>query len=161
MEINGLQILFQMINFGVVFGAVVVLLYKPIMKMLDERAAKVEEAERVAAAAMSEKEEIDSLKKKARTQSEKDAAKVLEKATEDAKELKAKLTKEVKEEVATLREKEMKKWEAQMKAAQEAMEKKVTELSVAVASKVLGAEIDAKTHKSLIAQSIKELEKAL
>jgi F0F1-type ATP synthase membrane subunit b/b' len=48
MEINFLQILFQAINFGVVFGAITFLLYKPVMKMLDERAKKIAEGQSAA-----------------------------------------------------------------------------------------------------------------
>jgi len=37
MDIQLPQIIFQIVNFGVVVGALTYLLYKPVKKMLDER----------------------------------------------------------------------------------------------------------------------------
>ncbi len=159
MEINILQILFQAVNFGVVFGALTFFLYKPILKVLDDRRKKTEEAQIFAEEASREKEEIESMKKRAKTQADKDAVKVMEEAKEEVKALKAKLTKEAKEEVTELRKKELAKVEAETKARAAAAEAEVTKLSIAIASKVLGKAVDAKEHKSLIASSIKELDK--
>lgn len=161
MEINGLQILFQLINFGVVFGAVTYLLYKPVIKMLDERAKKVQEGQLAAAASLKEKDEIESMKKKAKTASEREAAKEFEKAESDAKELKSKLTKEAREEIKDWKEKEMKKWAIEKEGMKKDMEKQVSDMALAIASKVLGTTVDKKAHASLITSSIKELEKAL
>lgn len=161
MEINGLQILFQIINFGVVFGAISVLLYKPVMKILDERAAKVHAGQVAAEQSIKEKEEIDALKRKSKSQGEREAAKLFEKAEGDAKDMKAKLSKEAREEVKTWKEKEMKKWEAERSSMQSDMEKHVADMAVAIASKVIGQAVDKKTHASLISASIKDLEKAL
>lgn len=161
MEINGLQILFQIINFGVVFGAISFLLYKPVMKMLDERAKKIEEGRLAAEKSIKEKDEIENLKKKAKSQGERDAAKVFEKAEADAKELKSKLSKEAKEEIKDWKEKEMKKWEQEKLAMKKEMEKSVGDLAIAIASKVLGAQVGKKEHNSLISDSLKDLEKAL
>lgn len=161
MEINGLQILFQIINFGVVFGAISYLLYKPVMKVLDERAKKIEEGQLAAEMSIREKNEIDVLKKKSKTTADKEASKLLEKAELDAKELKSKLSKEARDEVKGWKEKEMKKWEAEAAGMRKEMEKQVSELAIAVASKVLGKSIDKKEHASLIISSLKDLEKAL
>ena len=161
MEINGLQILFQIINFGVVFGAVSFLLYKPVIKVLDDRAKKMAEGEKAANESLRERDELEVMKKKTKTQAEKDAAKLLEKAQEEAKELKSTLTKEVKAEIKEMKEKEMKKWEAEKEGMKKDIESQVTKMSLAIASKVLGTEIDKKGHVSLINSSIKELEKAI
>lgn len=160
MEINILQILFQIINFGVVFGAITILLYRPIMKMLDERAKKIDDARLAAETSLKEKDEIEALKKKTKSTGEREVAKTLEKAEAEAKELKTKLMREAKDEIKTWREKEMKKWEQEKAGIAKEMEKSVPELSVAIAAKVLGAHIDKKDHMALINSSLKELEKA-
>ncbi len=159
MEINIAQILFQIINFGVVFVALTYFLAKPITKMLDERRQKTEDAAKAAEETLREREDVENMKKKAKTQTEKDAQAVIEQARADAKELKNKLTKEAKEEVAQLKEKELQKMASEKKAMMEQMEKQVSSLSIAIASKVLGAEVSEKTHKALISSSIKELGK--
>lgn len=161
MEINVLQIIFQLINFGVVFGALTYFLTKPILKMIDERRAKTEEAAKATEEALRERDAADTMKKKAKVQSEKDAQAVIDSAKLEAKDLKAKLSKETKDEVNALRAKEIAKMESEMKGKQEETEKEVVKLSVAIASKVIGKEVDEKTHKSLISQSIKDLAKAI
>ncbi len=161
MEINGLQILFQLVNFGVVFAALTFLLYKPVLKILDERRQKIEEGQKAAQASISQQEEIEAMKKKASTQANKDAAQTIEKAKEEAKELKARLSKEAKEEVKIAKEKELTKLQDEMKEMKAAQEKQVAQMAVAVASKVIGAAVDEKAHAKLIDQSIKELEKAV
>ncbi len=161
MEINVLQIIFQLINFGVVFAALTYFLTKPILKMIDERRSKTDEAIKAAEESLREREQVETMKKKAKVQAEKDALAVIDVAKGEAKELKAKLSKETKDEVNVLRAKEIAKMESEMKGKQEETEKEVLKLSVAIASKVIGKEIDEKAHKTLIAQSIKDLAKAL
>lgn len=161
MEINVMQILFQIVNFGVVFVALTYLLTKPITKMLDDRRAKTEEAARAAEETLREKEAIEAMKKKAKTQAEKDADKVIEDAKADAKDLKTKLAKEVKEEIAALRTKELEKIESEKKGRQEEMEKQVSKFSVEIAAKVIGEEVSEKTHKSLISSALKDLAKVM
>lgn len=161
MEINIAQVIFQIINFGVVFAALTYFLTGPIMKILDDRRKQTEEASKAAEEALRERDSVEAMKKKAKTQAERDADKVMEDAKADAKELKAKLTKEVKDEVSALRAKELEKVESEKKARMEEMEKQVAKLSVAIASKVIGEEVDEKKHKSLISASLKDLAKAI
>lgn len=161
MDINGLQILFQIINFGVVFGAISFLLFKPFMKMLDERAAKIEAGRLAAESSLKEKEEIESMKKKAKATSEREAAKAFEKTEGDVKELKTKLTHEAKEELKAWKEKEVKKWEAEKVAMKKEVEKSIVDMALAMTAKILGAEVDKKAHSALIASSLKDLEKII
>lgn len=161
MEINVLQIIFQLINFGVVFGALTYFLTKPVTKMLDDRRAKTDEAMKAAEESLREREQVETMKKKAKVQADKDAQSTIDAAKVEAKELKNKLTKEAKEEVSAQRVKDMAKIEAEIKGKQEETEKEVVKLSVAIASKVIGKEVDEKTHKSLISASIKDLAKAI
>lgn len=162
MEINGLQILFQVINFGVIFAVLVKFLYKPILKVLDDRRAKVEEGQHAAESSIREKGEIENLKKKARSQSEKEASKFLEEARDEAKLLKVKLSKEVKEEMKQVRENEMEKWQSELAGMKAELEKQVGKTAIAVAEKILGEELkDKKTQAKLVADAVKDLEKAL
>ena len=86
------------------------LLYKPILKMLDDRAKKVEEADKAAQETLREKEEMDALKKKSKVQADRDAAKLLEKAREQAAELKNELAKKAKDELHQEHEKALSVW---------------------------------------------------
>ncbi|HZZ98943.1 MAG TPA: ATP synthase F0 subunit B [Candidatus Saccharimonadia bacterium] len=157
MDIRLDQILFQIINFGVVFGAVTYFLYKPVTKMLEERSQKTLEAENAAAEAMAEKASIDALKAKAKLQAEKDAAKMLDMAKSQAGELKKKLEADAKVVVKAEREKAVKSMEQEKKAMQAELERQAASAVVAVTAKVLGKAISKTEHAALISKSLKEI----
>jgi len=160
MDIKLDQIIFQIINFGVVFGALTYFLYKPVTKLLEERAQKVADAEKATAHALREKDEIESLKGKTKSQAEKDAAKVLEKAKEQAAQLKKELEKQAKDEIRSEKEKAMKSLEAEKASMAREMQKEFAQAVYAVAEKLLGKAVDKKSHADLIDKSLKELAKA-
>lgn len=157
MDIRLDQILFQIINFGVVAGALTYFLYKPVVKMLEDRSQKVLQAEKAAQASLEEKASIDTLKAKTKTQAEKEAAQLLEKAKLQASELKKELAQKAKEEVKAEREKAMKSLELEKKGYQADLEREMASTVYAVTEKVLGKAIDKKEHAALIDKSLKEI----
>jgi F-type H+-transporting ATPase subunit b len=84
MDIQLPQILFQIINFGVVAGALTFLLYKPVKKMLQERSNRIEEAQKAAEASIAQNKNIEEMKKKIQKQAEEKAAALVDEATKDA-----------------------------------------------------------------------------
>lgn len=160
MDIKLDQIIFQIINFGVVFGALTYFLYKPVTKLLEERAQKVADAEKAAAHTLRERDEIESLKSKTKSQAEKDAVKLLEKAKEQAAQLKKELEKQAKDEIRAEKEKAMKALEADKASMAREMQKEFAQAVYAVAEKLLGKAVDKKAHADLIDKSLKELAKA-
>lgn len=157
MEIRLDQILFQIINFGVVFAALTYFLYKPVVKMLEERSRKTAEAEKAAMASLEEKANIDTLKAKAKTQAEREAMQLLDKAKTQAAELKKELSAKVKDEVKAEREKALKNLEAEKKNSLAQLDREMADAVVAVSAKVLGKAIDKKEHAALIEKSLKEI----
>lgn len=157
MDIRLDQILFQIVNFGVVVGLLTYYLYKPVMKLLEERSQKVLLAEKAAQQSIEEKEQMDVLKQKTKIQVEKEAAQLLEKAKVQAQELKRGLTQQAKEEVKVEREKTMKSLELEKKGYQADLEREMAAAVYAVTEKVLGKAIDKKQHAELIDKSLKEI----
>lgn len=158
MEIHLSQIIFQIINFGVVLGALTFLLYKPILKTLQNRSKKIEESQKAAEEILTEKEEIDRIKKDTLSKAKKEAAKLVEQASDLAEEKKGELMKKAKAEVKVYLEDEKKKWEAEKKTLLKNMEKDFSQAVMSVTDKILGKNIiDAKSHTKLIDQSIKEV----
>jgi|GEM_PF-764780 len=157
MEIKLSQIIFQMINFGVVFGAITYLLYKPISKMLEERADKVEKAQIAADESMREREEIEKLKKQQKLEAEKQASKILEEAKDDAVTKKKILMKQAKDEADAEKAKLLKAWEQEKQTMVGDMQKDFEKAVFAVSEKLIGSIDDKAKHAKLIDQSIKEL----
>lgn len=161
MDIKLDQILFQMVNFGVVFGALVYFLYKPVTKLLDDRAKRTAEGEKAALEAMRERDEAEAVKAKTKTQADREAAKLLEKAKEQAAALKKELTQQAKEEVKAEKDKAIKALEEEKKQVVREMQKEFAQSVYVVAEKLLGKAVDKKTHADLIDKSLKELAKVI
>jgi len=63
MEINIWQVLFQVINFGVILFVLNKILYKPVLKLLDDRAKKINEGQAMAEKNLKEAAELDKVRK--------------------------------------------------------------------------------------------------
>lgn len=154
MEINIYQILFQILNFGVVMFILNKVLYKPVMKMLDERAKKINEGMSQAEKNLKAGEEIEKTKKAEISKARKEASSIIAAAESDARrkadEIIKKAHDKAKEEVAkmtTAAEKELDNARAKL-------QKEAVSIAAAMAKKALeGAltakEVDAITSKML------------
>ncbi len=135
--IDGKLLLAQLVNFGVLFVALTWLLYKPVMKTLDERAAKIAQGV----------EDAELASKKAETADE-DAAKVVKGAETEAEGIvagardlagseKARIMKEAEARAAQVAaDAEARATETAAKALRDS-EKEIARLAVLAAEKVL------------------------
>jgi F-type H+-transporting ATPase subunit b len=161
MDIQLPQIIFQIINFSVVLGALTYLLYKPVLKVLDERAKRVAESQEAAQKAIAEGEKLEELKKSTKQKAEKDAAKFLEDASVSAKERKSQLLAQAKEEALQEVERLRQAWNDEKRASVQAMKTEFSQAVIATAQKVIGASVDAKAQSKLIDQEFNNLLKTL
>lgn len=161
MDIQLSQIIFQIINFGIVVGALTFLLYKPMLKALEQRALRIQEAEKAANQMISEKEKMEQTKQKMLADAKKEAANIMNEIEEKAQEREAELMKKAEQEVEVFIEEEKVKWESEKKQMIKALEQDFSDAVFQVAEKVIGASIDQKAHAKLIDQSITEVIKAL
>lgn len=154
MDIQLPQILFQIINFGVVMGALTFLLYKPIQKIMDERAEKIVEGQAAAQEAVEEKAKLATLRAKLEKEAERKAAALLEKAaekaTEQKKEILAKARQEAEAEVAKLKA----QWQTEKQQLVRSAEQDMIKAVMAVAQRVVGLKLDAQTDATLIAAEL-------
>lgn len=156
MEINVYQILFQIFNFGVVMYLLNRVLYKPVMKLLDDRAKKINEGMSQAEKNLKAGEEIEKTKKAELAKARKEATALLSTATADARrkadEIIKKAHDKAKEDVAKLTasaEKEL----AQSKAR---LEKETVSLAGALAKKALEGALSAKEIEAITSKLIKQ-----
>ena len=161
MEIQVAQIIFQIINFGVVFGALSYLLYKPIIKILNERAQKIEEGQVAAQKAIAEQEKIEEMKKQIRQKADKEAAKMLEEVNKAAVDRKSKLTAQAKEEALAEVDRLRNAWNDEKRKSLKDMQSQFSEAVIAAAEKVVGESLSAKTHAKLIEEEFNTLVKSL
>ena len=84
MDIKVTQILFQIVNFSVVVDALTYLLYKPVLKIFEERTRRIEEGQKAAEQSLKSREEVDAMKAEMQTALKKERAQMLKAAQEEA-----------------------------------------------------------------------------
>lgn len=161
MEIQIAQILFQAINFFVVFGALTFLLVKPITKILDQRAQRIADAQRAASETLLEKEQIEAYKAKVKKATDQKAADLIEEAKQRAKDKEKELLTEAREKAQAEIEKLISDWKKSQKKQEAQIKAEFETRVLAAAEKVIGKSLDAKKHAALIDSELESLLKAI
>lgn len=161
MDIQLTQILFQIINFSVVVGAVSFLLYKPVLKIFDERAKRIAEGEKAAAKAQIAYNEIEKKQRQVESDLKKERNQVIKDAQLEAQERKdaiiADAKNQAKAEIAELKT----QWENEKAMLFKKAEKDMAEAVMTVAEKVIADALNEKAASKLIDTELKKIIKAL
>ncbi len=161
MDIQLPQIIFQIVNFSVVAGALTYLLYKPVQKIMDERANKIIEGQKAADAALREKEAIEALKKKSQSEAEKAASSLMEETKKAAETRSQELLAQTQEHGKAQLVKLQAEWQNEKKELVKELKTQFADAVVATAEKVVGESLDAKAQSKLIDQELNTLLKSL
>ncbi len=155
MEINIYQILFQILNFGVVMYLLNKVLYQPVIKMLDDRAKKINEGMSQAEKNLKAGEEIEKTKKAEVSKARKEASTIITAAEVDAKkkadEIIKKAHDKAKEEVASM----TKAAEKEIENAKTKLQKEAATIAAAMAKKALEGALSAKEIETITAKMLK------
>lgn len=157
MEIQLPQIIFQIINFSVVVGALSFFLYKPVQKILDERANRIAEGQKAAEKAIADQAAMEDLKKTLKKDADKQAAAILEQANAEAKKQAQELLKQAQEHAQAELLKVQNEWNAEKKELVKDLKQQFADAVVSATEKVVGTSIDSKAHAKLIDQELTQL----
>lgn len=157
MDIQLPQIIFQIINFSVVVGGLTYLLYKPILKVLEERAQRIEEAQKAAIDTLAKQEKQEEVKKQKEKEAQKQAAEIIAEAKKEAAKLSADLTQKAQEHAKAQILKFQNEWQEQKKEMISDLKKQFAKEVIKTSEKVLGAQLDQKAHAKLIDEELKTL----
>lgn len=159
MSIKWYQLLFQVINFGVLVFVLNKFLYKPIVNIIKQRNKKIEDSIKAAEATLKEKAKIEEIKKQAVEEAEKEAVKIVEAAKKEA----GKTSKSLIDQAKTEAEQEVdKKFQLMVEklAEQEAkITGRITDLVIKTTSRVLKDSLTPKEQKLIIDKEIDQLKK--
>lgn len=144
MEINFWQVLFQIVNFGVIFLVLKKYLYKPVLKLLSDRRDKINAG--LAAAEKNLKAEKDSEdeKKVILTKARKEASVIIKDATLESKKQADAIIKEAKEKASLEAARIVTKAENEATQKQKEASLALKDLVIATTSKVLSESLSAK-----------------
>ncbi len=142
------------VSFLILFGLLSVVLYKPVLKMLDERQAKIKEsmdqAEQIKLQTETTKEEIRSQLDSAR----KEGQKIIAQAEEIGNKLKAEAKEEARKEAEALIAKAKTEMQIQRDKDINELREQFADIAISAAEKVIDTTLDKKKHQELIEETL-------
>ncbi len=159
MEALGINIptlIAQLINFGILFALLSLVAYKPIMKMLDERAKRVkesmEQAEEIKAQAARAEENVKQQIEAGR----KEGQEIVARAMRTGEELRQKAEQEAKQQGEALIAKARDEIQRERDEAIGEIRQEFADLAITAAEKVIDRSLDKEAHRQLIAKVLED-----
>ncbi len=157
MNINILQILFQIVNFSILLFLLKKYLYRPILKVLEQRARKIQEGLEAAEKSILEREKLEHDKKKLAIEAEKDAHKILEGARIRAQKMEKDFLEKAHLEAESRFRKSESLSQARMRQLEHELERKFAETVVSTTESMLIQELSLEQQRMIINNQIKRL----
>ena len=149
-------VLVAIVQFLILFFLLQRFLWGPIQKTLQARADRIREGLEAAEAAKRDRTQMKAETEKLLTEARREAAAIAERATKAAELAAADIRAQAKTEADRLRERAKVEADQLHQQALAQLRSEVASMAVLAASKILGREVDANTHRSLIERSIDE-----
>lgn len=156
--IEPMQLIVQVINFTILVIVLTKFLYKPILKMLDERKKKIEEGLTLAKDMAVKEEELQKEKEKVLEKAKKDGDKIIEEYKVQAKKIEAEIINLANEEAKRLKEKAILNLEEEKIKMWSDLRKQLLILALEMSQKVIGDILNDKNQKMILEKKLKLLE---
>ncbi len=154
--INVPSLIAQAVNFGILFGLLYLLAYKPIMKMMDTRANKIKESLPQAESVKQQAEVAEQETAKRIEEANASGQKIVGQAVQAAEEVKRRAMQDAKKEADALLVKAQAEIIQEKEEAISELRKEVADLAVVVAGKAISASLDKETQRKIIDNALKE-----
>ncbi len=149
-------LLIMLINFGILFGLLFFVAYKPILRMIDERSARIKEsmdlAELNKEKAAKAEEEIKGQLEEAR----KEGQSVIAQATQIGERVKEEAKLGAKEEVEVMLKRARGEIQRERDEAMDELRKEFIDIAMLAAEKVINESLDKEKHRRLIEETLEE-----
>lgn len=159
MSIQWYQLLFQIINFGVLVFLLNRFMYKPIVTIIKQRNRKIEDSIKAAEATLKEKSKLEEIKKKAIQEAEKEAVLIIDKAKKQANLEGKELIDQARDQAKLEVDKKFASMTEKLNDQEKNISQHLTDLVIEATSKVLKGSLTDKEQKLIIDQEIKKLNK--
>ena len=154
--INVSQLLAQGINFIILFLLLGVFAYKPIMKMMDERSARIkesmEQAEKIKQQAAQSEEEF----KKRIAEAAKQGQDIVARAVQAGEEVRQKAQQQARVDAEAIVARARAEIQQERDAAIDELRRQVADISILAAEKVIETKLDKQQHRQLIDKVLAE-----
>lgn len=159
MSIHWYQLLFQIINFGILIFVLDKFLYKPIIKIVEFRNKKIEDSLKAAENNLKEKSTIEILKKKASEEAEKEAVKIIESAKVKAGQASKQIIDNAKEEAEKEVDKKLQLMTDKLNHQEKEIISRISELVIKTTAQVLKTSLTVSEQKKIVDGAITSLSK--
>ena len=157
MSIQWYQLLFQIINFGILILILKKFLYQPILTIINQRNKKIEDSIKAAEATLKEKTKIEEIKKQAIIEAEKEAVKIVEAARNESDKTAKQILDSAKTEAETEVDKKLKTLSEKLADEEKQITSRITDLVIKATSQVLQDNLSLSQQKNIINKEIKKL----
>lgn len=140
----------QIVNFLLIFGMLSVILWRPLTNMLDSRADKIAKGLEDASAAANARRNAEAEAEKILAQARSEAAKVIDEARERGEEVAKTIEAEARSDAEKIRQEARSSAEVERNAELSGLRGHVASISIAVAQRLIGANLDEKRQKAMI-----------
>jgi F-type H+-transporting ATPase subunit b len=140
----------QIINFLLIMTLLTVILWKPVVNMLDSRSAKIEKGLEAAAAAANARRNAEAEAEKILAQARTESAQIVEEGRSRGDEVAKAIEADARKSADKIREDARVSAQAERNTELSGLRGQVAAISVAVAQRLIGETLDAKRQKALI-----------
>jgi F-type H+-transporting ATPase subunit b len=153
-----LDMLPNLLNFILTAAVLTYLLYKPVRKILQARAERVEGEMKDAALSKLSAEELKKHYEQKVKDIETERAEIIEEARKVATEKRNQIVTEAKAEAADVKERANRDIATELEQIKGSVHQSIVDISTEMAAKLIAATIDKKAHEKLFAEAMTELE---
>ncbi len=146
----------QIVNFGLLLGILYVLLYKPLLGKLEERAKKIKKGVDDAARADQLRADAEAFYQQEMDRARHEAHEVIERATLSAEQQRAEILAQARQEAHELILRAQQQVQREIQEGQTQLSQQVVDLAIAAASRVLQEDLDDEKHRRLIQDFLNE-----
>lgn len=157
--IDPTMLITQIINFTIMVVILTKFLYKPILKMLDERKKKIEDGLELAEKMKLKEEELQKEKEKILDQAKEEGQKIIEEYKNRAKKAELEIIMAANNESAEIKEKAKNELGREREKMQDDLQKQVLSIALAMTKTVVDQILDKNAQSDLIEKKLKLLEK--
>lgn len=157
MEINFYQVLFQALNFGVILWVLTKYLYKPVLKLLDDRAAKINEGMAAAERNLKASDEAEKTKKSELAKARKESAALISKAESEARAKADTILAEARRKAKEESTKILADAQKEVAGSKAKLEKEAATLGAAMVKAALAKSLSTKEIESITSSMLKSL----
>ena len=159
MSIHWYQLLFQIINFGILILVLKKFLYQPIINVINQRNKKIEDSIKAAEANLKEKAKIEEIKKQAVIEAEKEAVRIVETARKESDKTGKQILQSARAEAEEEINKKLKLLTEKLAEQESQITGRITDLVIKATQSVLSNSLTASQQKAIIDSEIKKLAK--